>query len=153
LLYSLSVAVPGRDFVAGVRVQARALMRAEDDQWWMSGIELGGVSDYGATPMQAYVAFKACLNEALTEVAQDAEGYEAFCADAENLFRDKNVLYEQRWLAARAAIRDGSIDPGPAFADLPRERGEPRVDIRVQLIATLEAARCADELLALADVA
>lgn len=131
LLFTIREIVEGPGFVAGVVCDGRALMVNEGDEGWLvSGVEPGALSEYGATPLEAYSYFRQSFANALKILATDAFSYEAFAESLERFFAYKDLEEDRRWQAAREQIRAGVELDGP-FKELPKEKAEEARGMRV----------------------
>ena len=120
LVFGIRDAVAGRGFLAGVSLQGRALLEFEDGQWWVSGVEPGGITASGDTPDTAYSSFREGLRRVLFDSAHLTESLEAFEAEVKALASQRNPAAEERWDAARQLIRAGAAVEESFAADLPR---------------------------------
>lgn len=128
IIFGFRELVAGNGFVAGVAVEGRALLKKEDDgTWWVYGVEPGGISDYGATEIEAYQSFRQSFREVLHDSAALTNTFEAFRADVGGLCAQRNDAWEREWLEAREAIRSGALTPeGELLSGLPRQTKDVR---------------------------
>lgn len=47
LLFDYKDCIAGNGFLAAVVVSGRALMRSEDDEWWMHGVQPSAIAEGG----------------------------------------------------------------------------------------------------------
>ena len=123
LIYGFRELVAGAGFVAGVTVSGRALVKQEEDGWWVYGVEPGGIAERGDNKQEAYLNFKQSLREVLADSAVLNSSFQSFRADVEDLGRQRNEVWAAEWEIAREALRTGELKPEGAFAELPRETG------------------------------
>jgi hypothetical protein len=125
LLFTFREMVDGGNFVAGVVCDGRALMvNAGEDGWHVSGVEPGGLSEIGATQYEAYSYFRQGFTHALRVFAEDAKDYPEFEKAVSRFFDRKDAEEEERWFAARSALRAGAELGDTPFKELPRETAE-----------------------------
>lgn len=120
LLFGFRDAVAGNGFMASVHLNGRALMEFEDGEWWVSGVEPGGILASGATPHEAYAAFREAVRTVLFDSASLTENFAAFERDVQALAGQKNEVAETRWEQARGDIRGGAEPDNEFAAGLPR---------------------------------
>lgn len=140
ILFGFRDAVAGRGFLAGVQVDGRALLTQEDGAWWAYGVDPGPVAASGATPIEAYQALRQAVQQVWFHSAELAESYEAFRADVERIFAQRDVEDEARWEVARLAIREGALQPVAPLDELPR-RTTFRLGLVVDRLDGLESQR------------
>jgi len=107
LILSLKELVKGPTFVAGVMARLHIVMKADYDQWWMYGVNPGGISEGGDTQETAYLKFLRAFREVLADIASDCHTYEEFMARANAFIMETNDSERTDWEAARKAIRAG----------------------------------------------
>jgi len=121
LVFGVRHAIAGRGFLAGVSVNGRALLEADEDGlWWMTSVEPGGLTASGETPDAAYANFRETLRLVLFDSAHLTDSLDAFEVDAKSLGRERNTAAEARWDAARQEIRGGAALDVDFAAALPR---------------------------------
>ena len=118
LMFGFSDLVMGRGFVAEVTTDGRATMAQEDGEWWMSGVNPGGVAASGATVAEALANFRNTYRLVLTDSAMLANSFEEFSRDVQGIFASTTQELIEEWKAAAMAIREGAA-AGP-FQDLQR---------------------------------
>lgn len=100
ILFQLSHVVQGPGFDALVRVEGRAVMTFEDEEWHCDGVEPGGLTRAGDSPFAAFGRFKVAFRHVLDDLAGDAVSLEDFERDARSFFQT-NRLEEVDWQTAR----------------------------------------------------
>jgi hypothetical protein len=131
LIYGFRELVAGAGFYAGVKVDGSALLKKEQDGWWMYGVQPGGIAERGETEYEAYLRFKQSFREVLADSATLCSSFDAFRAEVELLGRQVNDGWAAEWNQAREALRRGDLQPVGAMADLPRKTGEVDAGIAV----------------------
>lgn len=119
LMFGFSDLVQGQGFIAQVRTEGRALMTFEDGEWWMSGVNPGGVMASGATEKEALAEFRQSYAAVLQDSASLADSFASFRSDVEAIFNSTTDEFVSQWTTAALAIRAGG-DAGP-FGDLERK--------------------------------
>ena len=126
LVFTFSDKVSGNGFLANVTINGRALVVKEGELWWMVGVRPAAIAEKGDSPGGAYVDFRRAFTAVLYDAAAVAVGFDAFKAEVERFFYERDETEEQRWNAAGEAIRSGAVTPEPPFAALPREAPQAR---------------------------
>ncbi len=152
LVYTTKVTVTGDGFLASVTINGRALLTNEegDENWWMLGVRPAAIAAHGVEPGAAHLAFQNALEAALVDDAFGAKNsYEAFKAEVERFFNERDQVEEARWEEAGEAIRKGRPVEAP-FDQLNREAPTVRpVTIAVErLDKPLAAFRVTDNVIA-----
>jgi hypothetical protein len=126
LIFGFRDAVSGPGFLAGVAVEGRALMVQEGDgEWWMYGVQPGGLAAKGAGPAEAHAAFRDAYKKVLFDIAAFVPDYNAFRSEVDYFYADTDDEDAARWLDVARAIRAGDVAPdAPFFSDLPRKSAE-----------------------------
>lgn len=129
----------GNGFVVHVEARnGRALCVREDEQWWMYGVNPGGMAAPGADPHAAHAAFRKAFKHVLIDIASEVDGFDAFKAAVEAFFSETNEGYVSEWTAAAEAIRQGRIDT-TGYATAPAS--SPRsIEVTIKAVERLEAA-------------
>src|SRR5262245_52292466 len=105
LIFQVTNEISCHDVFAEVVIRGRALMVAEDGEWWCNGVNLGAITEAGATPPEACVTFKIGLSQVISEFADNAKSFESFKRDIETFVHHVDVTEAKRWEDARAEIR------------------------------------------------
>lgn len=101
----------GPGFVVHVEARnGRALCVREADQWWMYGVNPGGMAAPGADPHAAHAAFRKAFKHVLIDIAHEVHAFDEFKAAVETFFGETNEGYVSEWAAAAETIRQGRID-------------------------------------------
>ena len=128
LLFGFRDLVAGNGFIAGVRVDGRALMVEEDEaDFWMYGVTPGAIAAGGRTPGEAQAEFRLRYRSVLYDIASEAKDFGVFRAEVERFFREVDETEAAAWEAAVHEVRQGRVS-----ADwLPRGKAESRFGIEV----------------------
>jgi len=133
VIFSFHDAVEGRGFFARVLARGRALMAFEDDEgWWLYGVEPGAIAAPGATPREAYSAFRQAFTKVLFDFSSDAESYEEFAYRVREFFQATDTQEELRWQVALEQFRTGKLEPEESIASLPRWKAEQGYNVDVE---------------------
>ena len=109
LLFTYRDTLFGTGLVFEVQVtNGRALCVKEgEDEYWFYGVNPGGMAAYGDSPDAAHTAFRRAFSHILIDLANEAQGFDAFQAAVETFFSETNPGYEAEWQQAIAAVRRG----------------------------------------------
>ena len=126
ILITLRDVISGDGFLAGITLSGRALMRWEDDVWWMYGVRPAAIADSGGTIEEAFARFRNRYKEVLFDFAQESRDFEHFKAAVEQFFyeADADGEDERLWEEALKQIRATNCAPPEPFSKLPREYPE-----------------------------
>jgi len=100
LICRFSQVVTGEHFTARVRGDARVLIEQVDGEWVCSGVLPGGLSDVGATPGEAYAAFRQFLGQILQDHAEESATMADFSSAAVAFLGNLNRVNDSRWTEA-----------------------------------------------------
>ena len=117
LMFGFNDLVMGRGFVAEVNTDGRGALALEGGEWWMSGVNPGGVAASGATEAEALASFRNAYRLVLKDSAMLANSFEEFSRDVKAIFASTTLELIDGWKAAVVAIHEGAA-AGP-FKDLP----------------------------------
>jgi hypothetical protein len=149
LIYGFRHLVAGHGFVAGVEVSGRALLRFEDGEWWVYGVEPAGLCASGGSELEAYEAFKETFRKVLCDSAELTGDFDSFEADVAAIAAQ--TAWDVEWQEARGAIRTHATEPTDALASLERQTKDVRCEVKVVNLSALGSAvtpsvNCADQL-------
>ena len=125
LYFRFEQAIFGRGFIADVRFLGRATCRREFGSTWMYGVNPGALAEEGETMQSAYLNFRNALVGVFFDLAEEAEGLDAFRAAARSFFEATDAVSVREWVEAREAVRAGNGPELDSGLDLRRETGEP----------------------------
>lgn len=111
LLFSYRDTLFGNGFVVEVQAtNGRALcVRESDDEYWVYGINPGGMAAHGEDPDAAHAAFRKTFSHILVDIAQGSAGFEEFQAAVRTFFDDTNEGYAVEWRDAIQAVQRGEV--------------------------------------------
>lgn len=141
LFFSFTNTVRGTHFTATIKARGRVLMDFDDGDWWLTGVEAGGIADCGPMPNEAFTTFRVAFQRTLEQLAADASTFAEFESHAREFFADVNRTAEGQWKLALEERRAGSKtleDPFKAVTELPAESVNVGIEIRYQE-STVEA--------------
>lgn len=141
LICRFSQVVKGEHFTAQVRGDARVLIEQVDHEWVCSGVLPGGLAEVGASPGEAYAAFRQFLGQILQEHADESRTMAEFRHAAEGFLGNMNRANDERWKDAVSALRSGAITPAHGMETLPRKAAEEVEAIQVDASTVLTEIR------------
>ena len=100
LMFGFNDLVMGRGFVAEVTTDGRATMAQEEGEWWMSGVNPGGVAASGATAAEALANFRNTYHLVLIDSAMLANSFEEFSRDVQGIFASTTADLVDEWRTA-----------------------------------------------------
>lgn len=110
LLFTYKDTLFGNGFVAEVQAtNGRALCVKEGDEFWMYGLNPGGMSAGGADPTAAHAEFRKTFSNILVDIAIASENFASFKATVEEFFNESNDGFEADWQKAVQAVRSGAV--------------------------------------------
>lgn len=121
LVFTYQDSVSGDGFLAGVEINGRGLMAQEDGKWWMLGVRPAALAASGETPDGAYLEFRNAYKAVLIDAAALASGFDAFKAEVERFFNERDEREERRWAEAGEAIQKKKVAVEAPFNAIKRE--------------------------------
>lgn len=140
LYFRFEQVVFGRGFLADVRFLGRATCTQEFGSTWLYGVHPGALAEDGESLRSACTNFRNALAGVLFELAEEAEGFEAFRGAVRSFFDATDDTSVREWVAAREAVRAGRDPELDHGADLRRETGEPDSGFTVVEVRPAESA-------------
>ena len=132
LIYRFSAVIVNDRFRAQLRGTGHALAVFEDDRWWCSGVEPGGLLEPGTGPVSAYLGFRKTLGQILEQLAEDSASVEDFTARAGRFFAEPDPGERERWLEAVDTLRQDGSRLTDDVARLPRQAAATRPQVEVE---------------------
>ncbi len=129
VLFGYRDVITGRDFMAFVKTDGRALLTKEEEGYWLYGVYPGGVAGGGKALAEASRELKKSYLSVLFDIAAEAPSFEAFKAEVERFFAQSNEPTAKEWEAAHAQVKNGQL----LNDDLPRRDAAtrpPYIDVR-----------------------
>ncbi len=117
LVFSFREMVVGAGFIAGVRMQGRALLETEQaddgtDEVWLTGIAPIGVAGGGADRSVAFMEFRRAWCEVLYDVAMESRSFSEFKSGCTKFLNSQSDELTSLWKAAVMLVRrEGYTDP------------------------------------------
>lgn len=111
LLFTYRDTLFGNGFLMEVQaVNGRALcVREAEDEYWVYGINPGGMAAHGADPAAAHAAFRKTFSHILIDLAHASNSFEQFQAAVQTFFDDTNEGYEADWRRALPGVQRGEV--------------------------------------------
>ncbi|HHM12499.1 MAG TPA: hypothetical protein ENJ16_03030 [Planctomycetaceae bacterium] len=109
LVFSFAHPIVGKGFVAGVRIDGRALLEVEDvdgsHQTWITGITPVGIAACGGDRSVAFTEFRKMWLEAVIDIAYDSTSFDEFRSKCEEFHLSQVDHMTLLWKTAVDAIR------------------------------------------------
>ena len=132
LIFRFSAVVANAAFRARVRGTGRALAVWEEGEWWCSGVEPGGLTEPGGSPVDAYLRFRKTLGEILGELAEECGSTERFSQRVGAFFAQRDEDDLARWHEALLMLRRGELSLTQDVARLPRETARTSAAVEIE---------------------
>jgi hypothetical protein len=131
LLFGRHEKVEGDGFIARVAVAGRVLLTDEDGEFWVEGVNPGGLAASGGSANEALAQFGRDFLAVLYDIASDAKSFEHFREQVEKFFNDTSTPALRDWEEAVRQVRMGQLDA----AWLAKRPAESRLGIQVTLFS------------------
>jgi len=118
VVFTYEELVKGHGFLAGVLARGRALMVHEDDEWWMYGVQPGGLSEGGETFDEARLLFRQAFREVLFDLAEQTTDFDTFKSQTIRLLEEESGPMLARWNEAVQKLRASQIEVEEPLKDL-----------------------------------
>lgn len=105
ILFNVRDPVLGNGFVAGVEIAGRALMRKEEDGYWIDGVFPGAVSAGGLSKDEALMRYRETYRTILYDYAAAAESFHDFKQAVERFFWEETPGEAAAWKEAADELR------------------------------------------------
>jgi hypothetical protein len=105
ILFSVRDPVFGKGFLAGVEIAGRALMRQEEEGYWIDGVLPGAVSAGGRSKDEALLRFRETYRMILYDYAAAAESFQDFKGEVERFFWEETPGEAEAWKEAAEELR------------------------------------------------
>ncbi len=149
ILFSVRDPVVGKGFLAGVHIEGRALMREEDDGFWIDGVFPGAVCAGGKSKDEALLKFRESYRMILYDYAAEAESFESFKGEVERFFWEETPREAEAWKRAAEELRQDKSRGGD-WLPVKTKYGEPSVRVVLLEHESLEPKENAEERVELA---
>jgi len=111
LLFARREKVEGNGFIARVAVSGRVLLTGEEDgEFWVEGVNPGGVAASGKSANEALAQFCQDFLAILFDIASDAKDFEGFREQVKKFFEDTSKPALQEWEEAVQQVRAGEVN-------------------------------------------
>ena len=129
LLFSFRQPVFGEGFLAGIKMDGRALMD-EGDETWLTGVAPVGFAANGADRGAAFLAFRNAWVAILFDIASESRSFGEFKKSCEGFLSAASHNLTADWEAALADVRRTSyVDP-----NLKREPSADQKKVRFEIV-------------------
>jgi hypothetical protein len=136
LLFARREKVEGNGFIARVAVSGRVLLTDEDGEFWVEGINPGGIAASGSSANEALAQFCLDFLAVLFDIASDARNFDHFREQVQRFFNDASEPALKEWEEAVQQVKAGRVD-----ADwLTKRPAETRLGVEVTLFSHPAAA-------------
>jgi hypothetical protein len=133
IIFTITDMVHATRFLAGVTACGRALMvREESGDWWLYGVEPGGLAESGDSPEGAYGRFAEAFRGILSDIALEVHDFASFSARVQAFFYESDPSDNARWERAVEDLRSGALKPEPTLTSQVRLPAETPRLIRIE---------------------
>ena len=109
LLFDYKDLIAGKGFLAGVATAGRALLREDEEGFWMHGVQPGGICADGDSQKEAAAEFRAMYRAVLFDIAAEAPDFECFHDEVRKFFEDEDQVLAEAWNGAVDEVRRGGL--------------------------------------------
>lgn len=142
IIFTFNEVVEAVGFKAAVNVRGRAIAVFEDGEWWLHGVEPGGLSESGDSLDEAGKSFNRGFREFLEDAAFGSGSFDDFERQVREIFHQKDDFDDKRWHRAVDEIRlVEQVDP-KSFANTARLPAE--AELFVDILRLDQTAKTAD---------
>jgi hypothetical protein len=110
ILYGRRELIEGNGFVAAVALHGRVLLTEEESDYWVEGVNPGGIAARGDNPSEALAEFCSEYRVVLFDIAAEARSLEEFKTGVERFFNDTSPTAAREWEAAVDEVRSGKVE-------------------------------------------
>lgn len=149
ILFSVRDPVVGRGFLAGVAMDGRALMREEEDGFWIDGVFPGAVCAGGKNRDEALLKFRETYRMILYDYAASAESFDEFREKVERFFWEETPGEAEAWREAAEELRQDHSKAGD-WLPIKKRYADPTIRIALLEYQSLEPGENSEERVELA---
>jgi len=110
LLFARRERVEGNGFIARVGVSGRVLLTEEDGEFWVEGVNPGGMAANGKSANEALAQFCQDYLAVLFDIASDAKDFDGFREEVKRFFDDTSRPALREWEEAVQQVKAGEVD-------------------------------------------
>src|SRR5258706_2838113 len=110
LLFARREKVEGNGFIARVAVSGRILLTEENGDFWVEGINPGGLAANGKSANEALAQFCLDFLAILFDIANDAKAFEGFRAGVHKFLDETSAPALKEWEEAVRQATGGDLD-------------------------------------------
>jgi len=144
ILFSVRDPVVGKGFLAGVGLAGRALMRQEEEGYWIDGVFPGAVCAGGRSRDEALLKFRETYRMILYDCAAAAESFEDFKQEVERFFWEETPGEAEAWKKAAEELRRDKSRAGD-WLPIKTKYDEPSIQVVLLDCQNLEPAENPEE--------
>ncbi len=125
LLFQFREVVEGPGgWIAGIWCTGRALLEQsqldDEHEWWLSSVDLGGLSVGASSPDAVRESFKVAFSEFVFDLSDDCESYGVFQSRLQSMLDSADASALDLWERSLHALRNNeSANDDPAVSALP----------------------------------
>jgi hypothetical protein len=112
ILFGRHELIEGNGFIARVALHGRLLLTEEAGEYWVEGVNPGGIAARGDSPSEALASFSAEYRVVLFDIAADAPSFGELKTEVERFFNETSPAAVQEWMAAVEEVRAGKVEAG-----------------------------------------
>lgn len=112
ILLEVQDRIEGASFAAFVSLKGRALMRYEDEDYWIDGVFPGALCESGSSKEEALNGFRQAYRLVLEDFAMQSGSLEEFRATVERFVFEETPGEAQAWDEAAAILRQDQSKAG-----------------------------------------
>lgn len=108
LRFDVNIVAPA-GFAALVVIAGRALAMEADGEFWMDGVNPGGLTADGSTLHAAASAFRKTVELVIDDIADEAANFIEFRQGVEHFFYEVDSQTADAWTLAREGVKSGAV--------------------------------------------
>lgn len=134
LYFAFKQVVAGKDFRALIEAKGKVLMAEEDDQYWLYGVQPGGMAACGETIKKGLKNFDTAFKNVLLDTAAESTTADEFKQEARNFFSAIDETEAKTWEAARKELKSEKTKSPEEISGLRKETSDLDCTIDIVLI-------------------
>lgn len=109
ILFEYKDLIAGKGFLAGVAIAGRALLREDEEGFWMHGVKPGGICADGDSQKEAAAEFRTLYRTVLYDIAAEAPDFECLQDEVRKFYEDEDRVLAKAWNEAVSEVRRGGL--------------------------------------------